>query len=142
LRISRFQGRLVHRTGRTLSRIVSAWSAKGLLKTEWDRSEKQSARKIYELTAKGRKRLQKNGLVEAIFQAIAAALAHDRRNMSLLAYFRSLGADFCTRAKIDSELETELSAHIQLPRTVLNALGWIAPRQSVALESSSEDGEI
>ena len=34
--------------------------------------------------------------------------------MSLLAYFRSLGARFFRRAKIDNELETELSAHIQL----------------------------
>jgi predicted permease len=34
--------------------------------------------------------------------------------MSLLAYFRSLGARFFRRAKIDNELETELNAHIQL----------------------------
>lgn len=49
----------------------------GLLKTEWDRSENNRRAKYYELTAKGRKRLQEetdwwNRLSKAIEAALAA----------------------------------------------------------------------
>ena len=49
----------------------------GLLKTEWDRSENNRRAKYYELTAKGRKRLQEetdwwNRLTKAIAAALAA----------------------------------------------------------------------
>jgi len=43
--------------------------------------------------------------------------------MSLLAYFRSLGARFFRRAKIDNELEEELAAHIQLHADRLERAG-------------------
>jgi len=49
----------------------------GLLKTEWDKSENNRRAKYYELTRKGRKRLQEetdgwNRLVTAIASALAA----------------------------------------------------------------------
>ena len=49
----------------------------GLLKTEWDKSENNRRAKYYELTAKGRKRLQEetdwwNRLSKAIEAALAA----------------------------------------------------------------------
>jgi transcriptional regulator len=49
----------------------------GLLKTEWDKSENNRRAKYYELTRKGRKRLQEetdgwNRLVAAIASALAA----------------------------------------------------------------------
>ena len=49
----------------------------GLLKTEWDRSENNRRAKYYELTAKGRRRLQEetdwwNRLSKAIQAALAA----------------------------------------------------------------------
>jgi transcriptional regulator len=49
----------------------------GLLKTEWDKSENNRRAKYYELTRKGRKRLQEetdgwNRLVTAIGSALAA----------------------------------------------------------------------
>jgi putative ABC transport system permease protein len=43
--------------------------------------------------------------------------------MSLLAYFRSLGARFFRRTKIDNELEEELAAHIQLHADRLERAG-------------------
>jgi PadR family transcriptional regulator, regulatory protein PadR len=48
----------------------------GLLKTEWDRSENNRRAKYYELTAKGRKRLQEEtDWWNRLSKAIAAALA-------------------------------------------------------------------
>jgi PadR family transcriptional regulator, regulatory protein PadR len=48
----------------------------GLLKTEWDRSENNRRAKYYELTAKGRKRLQEEtDWWNRSSRAIAAALA-------------------------------------------------------------------
>jgi PadR family transcriptional regulator PadR len=48
----------------------------GLLKTEWDRSENNRRAKYYELTAKGRKRLQEEtDWWNRSSKAIAAALA-------------------------------------------------------------------
>jgi PadR family transcriptional regulator PadR len=48
----------------------------GLLKTEWDRSENNRRAKYYELTAKGRKRLQEEtDWWKRSSKAIAAALA-------------------------------------------------------------------
>ena len=44
-------------------------------------------------------------------------------NMSLIAYFRSLGARFFRRTKIDNELEEELAAHIQLHADRLERAG-------------------
>jgi predicted permease len=43
--------------------------------------------------------------------------------MSLIAYFRSLGARFFRRTKIDDELEEELAAHIQLHADCLERAG-------------------
>jgi len=43
--------------------------------------------------------------------------------MSLIAYFRSLGARFFRRTKIDNELEEELAAHIQLHADRLERAG-------------------
>jgi putative ABC transport system permease protein len=62
--------------------------------------------------------------VEAIFQGdCSGAGGATAGNMSVLAYFRSVGARFFHRAKIDSELETELSAHIQLHADRLERAG-------------------
>src|SRR4030095_13459677 len=79
---------------------IGKYSAGKILRADGERPE----------AAAGRDRLVES-VVESSRRGIGGTTTGD---MSLVAYFRSVSARFFRRAKIDNELETELTAHIQL----------------------------
>src|SRR4029077_12320441 len=107
-----------------LSRIVSPGSA-GSSENRVGQIGKQSAREILRADGERSQTTEgRNGLVESPVESnrrgVVGATAG---NMSLIAYFRSLGARFFRRTKIYNELEEELAAHIQLHADRLERAG-------------------